>query len=139
MIDGNPLDPAKLESLRQELGSNFGRVVGYFREDGAKSIGAIEDAVRVRSAIAVVRPAYTLKGDAHQFGAIALGTLAEQIEIAARQAIESGRFPAEMIAEAARLRPMFDWIMALLAHETSTASTIRRAVGLGRRMPAGLA
>ena len=137
MNDGQLLDAAKFEALRQELGSNFSRVLAYFREDGAKSIGAIEEAARQRSAVALVRPAHTLKGDSLQFGAVALGRLAERIEMAARRAVEDRDFPVEMIAEVVKLRPLFDEIMAALTRETSAGATIRRAVGFGRKVTAG--
>ena len=135
VTEGLLIDPAKLEALRQELGSNFGRVLGYFREDGDKSIRAIEEAARTRSAVALVRPAHTLKGDALQFGAGPLGGLAERIEQAARRAVEDRVYPDEMVADVVLLRPLFDRTMALLMRETSAATTIRRAVGFGRKAP----
>ena len=52
---------------RSELGSAFLRILGYFREDGAKAIGAIEEAVRALNAAALVTPAHTLKGESAQF------------------------------------------------------------------------
>ena len=133
--DGQLLDIGKLAALRNELGSNFGRVLDYFREDGAKSIAQIEEAARARSAVALVRPAHTLKGDSLQFGAVALGLLAERVEHAARRAVEDHMFPAEIIAEVVKLRPLFDQITAMLARETSPGATIRRAVGFGRKVP----
>lgn len=132
--DGQLIDTAKLAALRQELGSSFGRVLSYFREDGAKSIAAIEEAARARSAVALVRPAHTLKGDSLQFGAVALGRVAERIEMAARRAVEDRDFPTEMIAEVVKLRPLFDQIATALARETSAGATIRRAVGFGRKV-----
>ena len=137
VIENQLIDAAKLEALRQELGSNFVRVLGYFREDGAKSIAAIEEAARSRSAVALVRPAHTLKGDSLQFGAVALGRLAERIEMAARRAVEDREYPVEMIAEVVKLRPLFDQIVAALTRETSAAATIRRAVSFGRKISAG--
>ncbi len=129
------VDPAKLDALRQELGANLIRVLGYFREDGDKSIRAIEDAARTRSAVALVRPAHTLKGDSLQFGAVPLGEMAERIEQAARAAVEDHVYPDEIVAEVVQLRPLFDRTVALLTRETSAATTIRRAVGFGRKAP----
>jgi len=135
VTDSRQIDSHKLEALRQELGSNFGRVLGYFREDGAKSISAIEEAARARSAVALVRPAHTLKGDALQFGAIELAAAAERIETAARRAVEDHIYPVDIVADVVRLRPLFDAVVATLVRETSAASTIRRAVGFGRKAP----
>ena len=135
MTDAELIDHAKLEALRAELGANFARVLAYFREDGAKSIAAIEEAARARSAVALVRPAHTLKGDALQFGAVGLAALAEEIEMAARSAVEDQEYPIDIVAEVVRLRPLFANVAAALARETSAASTIRRAVGFGRKIP----
>ncbi|MES1115673.1 Hpt domain-containing protein, partial [Limosilactobacillus fermentum] len=65
---------------RAELGAGFVRILGYFREDGVKSVAAIETAMRARNAAAMVIPAHTLKGEARQFGAEPLAILAERIE-----------------------------------------------------------
>ena len=136
VTEGQLLDPAKLEALRQELGSNFGRVAGYFREDGAKSIAAIEEAARHQSAVALVRPAHTLKGDALQFGATGLAAIAERIEMAARTAVEDHDYPVDILQDVLLLRPLFNDMVVALARETSTATTLRRAVGFGRKASA---
>src|SRR3546814_11415523 len=60
---------AQIAQVRRELGAGFVRILGYFREDGIKSVSAIEDAIRRRNAPALVIPAHTLKGEARQFGA----------------------------------------------------------------------
>jgi hypothetical protein len=57
LIDWNAFNQA-----RSELGSDFVRILGYFKEDGVKSLDAIEAAMRNKSAAALVRPAHTLKG-----------------------------------------------------------------------------
>ena len=53
---------------RAELGAGFVRILGYFREDGVKSVKAIEDAMRAGNAAAMIIPAHTLKGEARQLG-----------------------------------------------------------------------
>jgi HPt (histidine-containing phosphotransfer) domain-containing protein len=133
--DGAVIDPARLGALRQELGASFGRMLGYFREDGNKSIRAIEDGARERSAVALVRPAHTLKGDALVFGAVLLAEAAETIEVAARQAVEDHVYPDEIVAEVVRLRPLFDTAVERLVREASPATVLRRAVGFGRKSP----
>ena len=65
---------------RAELGASFVRILGYFREDGVKSVAQIEEAMRQHNATAMVIPAHTLKGESRQFGADPLGELAEMIE-----------------------------------------------------------
>ena len=61
---------------RSELGPGFVRILGYFREDGEKSIAKIEEAMHRRDAAALVVPSHTLKSEARQFGAEPLGELA---------------------------------------------------------------
>jgi HPt (histidine-containing phosphotransfer) domain-containing protein len=136
--DTHIIDRSKLDGLRQELGSNFSRILGYFREDGVKSIAAIEEAIRQGSAVAIVRPAHTLKGESLQFGAIALGAMAEQIEMAARRAVEDHVFPIDVVEYAVNLRPLFEEATTLLARETAVTAPIRRAVGgFGRKVATG--
>ncbi len=54
---------------RAELGASFVRILGYFREDGVKSVAQIEEAMRAHNATAMVIPAHTLKDESRQFGA----------------------------------------------------------------------
>lgn len=131
------IDRPRLGALRQELGNSFTRILGYFREDGAKSIDAIEDAVRQRSAVALVRPAHTLKGEALQFGALPLGQMAERIEMAARRAVEDRIFPVDVIEYVIQLRPLFEEALAVLTQEATALSPIGRAMGFGRKIAAG--
>ncbi|WP_404712046.1 Hpt domain-containing protein [Sphingomonas sp. MMS24-J13] len=131
------IDRARLGALRRELGNSFMRILGYFREDGVRSIDAIEDAVRQRSAVALVRPAHTLKGEALQFGALPLGLMAEKIEMAARRAVEDRVFPIDVIEYVVQLRPLFEEALRVLTRETAAISPIGRAMGFGRKIAAG--
>ena len=94
------VDRQALAKAQAELGAGFVRILGYFREDGIKSLGALEDAVRKDNATAMVIPAHTLKGEARQFGADPLATLAEKIENFARQCVEHHESPRDAIADA---------------------------------------
>ncbi|MEH3108300.1 MAG: Hpt domain-containing protein [Sphingomonas fennica] len=96
-----------LARLRAETGASFDRILGYYREDGAASLIAIEQAVRRHDAVAIVRPAHTLKGESLQFGAEPLAALAAEIERGARQAVEDHSGPDDLIAAVVRLRPLF--------------------------------
>lgn len=120
---------------RTELGAGFVRILGYFREDGAKSIQTIEDAFRNRDSAALVIPAHTLKGDALQFGAEHLAALAEHIEKVARRCVETRQEPDELIAEVVRLRPMFADTLAQIDREASPLMERRGAASFGRRTP----
>lgn len=126
------VDNAALAAARVQLGDNFARILGYFREDGDKSIDAIEAAMRIGNAAGLVIPAHTLKGEARQFGAVLLGDLAETIEMTARDCVERHAAPSTLAATAARLRPAFEATLALL-ERSAAISPPRRPAGFGRR------
>lgn len=126
------VDWSEYTRTRNELGSAFTRILGYFREDGAKSISAIEDAFRARKAAVLVTPAHTLKGDSAQFGAYRLSAMAEEIERIARRCVETHEGPDELIETVVALRPCFTETMALLDRD-ATLLVARRPAVFGRR------
>jgi HPt (histidine-containing phosphotransfer) domain-containing protein len=103
----NIVDWVHFERSRAELGSGFIRILSYFREDGVKSVAAIETAMREKNTTALVLPAHTLKGEARQFGAEPLAAIAELIETTARLCIETHRFPDELVSDVVELRKLF--------------------------------
>lgn len=125
------VDWAEFQRIRAELGANFVRILGYFREDGEKSVAAIETAMHDRDVTALVLPAHTMKSEARQFGAEPLGMLAEEIEVAARRAIESHLFPDDLVPDVARLRPLYTQTLDLLERETNPLVARRRTFGRG--------
>lgn len=123
---------------RAELGTGFVRILGYFREDGVKSVAAIETAMRAGNAAALVIPAHTLKGEARQFGAEPLADLAETIETIARDCVETRDSCEEAMASVVSLRPLFEQTLVLLEREANPLVTRKPAGGFGRRvLPAG--
>ena len=118
---------------RAELGAEFLRILSYFREDGAKSIGAVETAFRARNAAALVTPAHMLKGEAAQFGAYRLSAMAEEIEMVARRCVETHESPDELIEIVVALRPCFSETMALLDRDANPLAA-RRPATFGRRV-----
>jgi HPt (histidine-containing phosphotransfer) domain-containing protein len=128
------VDWSVFSQARTELGADFIRILGYFREDGVKSVAAIETAMRARNAAALVLPAHTLKGEAQQFGAEPLTELAEEIENVARRCIELRQAPDELIAQVVRLRPVFEETLALFDQETNPL--VQRRPAAGRRAQA---
>ena len=122
---------------RSELGPGFVRILGYFREDGVKSVAAIEAAMRAGDATALVIPSHTLKGEARQFGAEPLAMLAEAIETIARDCIEAHDTPDQALEHVVKLRACFQDTLVLLEREAS-AIVERRPMpgGFGRRSPA---
>jgi HPt (histidine-containing phosphotransfer) domain-containing protein len=130
--DRSLIDSAAFARARSELGTEFVRILGYFREDGVKSVAAIEAAMRARSAAALVIPAHTLKGEARQFGAEPLAALAEKIELIARDCVESHDTPDEAIADIAGLRGLFERTLTILQAESNPI--VPRRTGFGRRI-----
>ena len=122
---------SEFQEIRAVLGANFVRILGYFREDGEKSVTQIEAAMHARDAAALVLPAHTMKSEARQFGAELLGQLAEEIEVAARRALESHLFPDNIVPEVAKLRPLYIRTMELLERETNPLAQRRRTFGRG--------
>lgn len=113
------VDWAEFDSVREELGANFARILRYFSEDGIKSVEAIEQAMRDKVAVALIVPAHTLKGEALQFGAIRLCMIAEKIEMTARHLVEIQQTPDELVPDAAELRPTFEATMESLKKATN--------------------
>lgn len=106
-------------AARSGLGSGFVRILGYFREDGIKSVEAIEQAMRERNAAALVLPAHTLKGESQQFGADRLASLAEDIEMFARECVEHRNSPEEYLQRVVALRPLFTETLDELEREAN--------------------
>jgi histidine phosphotransfer protein HptB len=117
--EGSAVDWAAFARMRAELGPDFIRILGYFREDGEKSVARIEQAMHRGDAAALVGPAHRMKTEARQFGAEPLGELAEEIEHAGRRAVEARLFPDHILPQVARLRPLYEETMALFEQETN--------------------
>jgi HPt (histidine-containing phosphotransfer) domain-containing protein len=133
------IDWTAFGQARAELGAGFVRILGYFREDGVKSVAAIEAAIRASSATALVIPAHTLKGEARQFGAELLADLAETIEVIARDCIETHDTPEAALEHVVQLGPVFERTLALLEREANPLVARRPAAGFGRRSDFGSA
>ncbi len=126
------VDWTAFSQARAELGANFVRILGYFHEDGVKSLERIEEAMRGNNATALVIPAHTLKGESRQFGAEPLAECAEAIETIARQCVENRDQPSEALEHVVRLRPLFDATLALLEREANPL--VERRPAFGRRI-----
>ena len=121
---------------RNLLGAGFVRILGYFLEDGTKSVAAIEEAMRLKDSAKLVMPAHTLKGEAWQFGANRLALLAEEIEVAARHYVEIQIDPSELLEKVVHLRPTFEATVSALEAETSPLVE-RRPVAAAQRNALG--
>jgi HPt (histidine-containing phosphotransfer) domain-containing protein len=127
------VDWVYFEKSRAELGPGFIRILSYFREDGAKSIQAIEQAMHQQDTVALVIPAHTLKGESRQFGAEPLAAVAEQIEQTARFCIETHRFPDELVPEVVELRRLWNRTIELFDEATNPLQTRASPGGFGKK------
>lgn len=135
-MDAELINREDYERARMQLGANFSRILGYFREDGVRSVAQVEQAMRERSAAGLVIPAHTLKGESRQFGSRALGDLAERIEMTARRCVEHHLGPEELIGDVADLRGCFERTLAELEAHAGPAAGSRSPAGFGRKAPA---
>jgi HPt (histidine-containing phosphotransfer) domain-containing protein len=130
----NIVDWVHFEKSRAELGPGFIRILSYFREDGAKSLAAIELAMHEQNTVALVIPAHTLKGESRQLGAEPLANVAELIETTARFCIESHRFPDELVPEVVELRRLFNETVELFDKATNPLVSRSGPIGFGRKV-----
>ncbi len=121
------IDWARFAQARSQVGSGFLRVLGYLRDDGSKSLGAIEDALRGRNPMAMIGPADLLKTDAIQVGALSVAELAEDVEYAARDCVEWHQSPDGMVEQVLALRSAFDQTVILMDREVNPLSVRRTA------------
>ena len=129
----NIVDWVFFEKSRTELGPGFIKILSYFKEDGVKSIGQIEDAMREQNTTALVIPAHTLKGEARQLGAEPVAKLAELIETTARLCVETHRFPDELVPQVVELRKLFDETIELFEKATNPLVQRTAPTGFGRK------
>jgi HPt (histidine-containing phosphotransfer) domain-containing protein len=130
-LDEILVDWDEFRATRTQLGAAFVRILGYFREDGTKSVAAIEEAMRARDARGLVMPAHTLKSEARQFGAERLGALTEDIEMFARHCVEAQVSPEEYLPVVVNLRALFEETLAALEREANPLVQ-RKPAGFGR-------
>lgn len=127
------VDWTSFSRTRSQLGGSFIRILGYFVEDGMKSVEAIESAMRANDAARMVLPAHTLKTEARQFGGERLGQLSEDIEMHARHCVETRETPDDYLDRVVRLRPLFQEMLAAIEAEANPLVQ-RKPQGFGRRV-----
>ena len=128
------VDWALFEKNRAELGPGFIKILSYFREDGAKSLAQIEQAMREENTVGLVLPAHTIKGESRQLGAEPLAKIAELIESTARLCVETKRFPDELVPQVVEMRGLFSQPVALFDKATTPLVTRAAPGGFGRRV-----
>ena len=135
MDDGSDIiDWVYFEKSRAELGPGFIKILSYFREDGAKSVAAIEQAMHEHNTVALIIPAHTIKGESRQFGAEPLATVAELIENTARLCVETHRFPDELVPDVVELRRLWSRTVELFDKATNPLQSRAPAGGFGKKV-----
>jgi len=119
MSDTELVDWMRFDQARASLGVRLFRHLGYLREDGAKAVSQIEDAMRAGDAVSLVNPADLLKAEALQIGAMGVAALAEEIEFQARDCIEWRQAPDNILEAVVQLRDVFDRTVKLIDKETN--------------------
>jgi histidine phosphotransfer protein HptB len=104
---------------RHQLGAQFAKQLCYFREDGGRSISAIEDALRAHDAGRMVGPADLIKSEAEQLGARGLAEIAEDVEFEARDCVDLHLAPDSLIELVVSLREAFDEVDQAFDRETN--------------------
>lgn len=132
-LESELIDWTVCAETRAALGPDFVRILGYFREDGTRSVEEIEQAMRRKDPVAMVLAAHKLKGEALQLGALQLSLTAETIEMTARTCVEHHDTPDEVIELVVALRPMFEETLAILEKDASPVVQHRHPLGFGRR------
>jgi len=127
------VDWSAFTQTRAQLGGSFIRILGYFVEDGLKSVTAIENAMREHNAAALVLPAHTLRSEARQFGGERLGQLSEDIEMHERHCAEPRQTPDDYVDKVVKMRPLFQEMLAAIEAEANPLVQ-RRPAGFGRRV-----
>ncbi len=129
------MDWAQFARARADLGQGFVRIMGYFVEDGAKSVAVIEQAVKIGAAVPIVLPAHKLKSEAREFGALALAERAEHIELIARDCVEWHSEPTALVQDVIALRPLFEATIAALDERSNPLAQRRNPtmINLARR------
>lgn len=131
-VEHDLVDWSAFVRTRTQLGAAFVRILGYFREDGAKSVLAIEEAMRNNNAAGLILPAHTLKSEARQFGGEKLGKAAEDIEMFGRHCVEVRQTPEDYLDRVATLRGLWNRTIAEIDAEANPL--VQRRSGFGKRV-----
>lgn len=113
---------AVVDDLREMMGEQFYLLVTLFLEDAPKQLARMETAFQARDWPNVAAPAHALKSSSANLGALAMASMAREIEVAARR----GAAPEAGDQAVRRLRESFGRVEAELS---AMLGERRKAVG----------
>jgi hypothetical protein len=131
------------EKSRAELGPGFIRILSYFREDGAKSVAQIEQAMHEQNTVALVIPGAHAEGRIAPVRRRAAGRIAELIETPRASAVRRNPplSPTSWCPRWSSFAALFNETVELFDKATNPLLTARardqrRAGGFGRKVSA---
>ena len=103
-MSGQPIDEAAFAELQASAGAEFVvELAGTFLEEAPRMLGELRAAAAAGNAEAFRRAAHSLKSNANTFGALALGALARDLELAGAPAGAHGAAIDALAAEYERV------------------------------------
>ena len=107
------IDAATFEELKSTAGADFAReLVDTFLAEAPLMIDDMRDAMKSGDAVRFRRAAHSLKSNSNTFGALALGTIARDLELSGLDAVVAAG-PAPLDALAAEYSRVADALSAL--------------------------
>ncbi len=123
----------RFNMLREQQQHRFFEQFSYFRDDGKKSVQAIEDAMRNMNVAPMIVPANRLMEDAEYFGAEALADHAAALQLAAQNCLTRRERPDHMLRDILNLRPLFFTSIAEMERHSSSLARKEHGNPLVRR------
>ncbi|MGH8714226.1 MAG: Hpt domain-containing protein [Casimicrobiaceae bacterium] len=95
-----PIDPATFEALKETTGAEFAlELVDTFLKEAPAMLDDLRRALTARDVDSFRRAAHSLKSNSNTFGALTLGAMARELELAGvAKIIENGGRPLDVLA-----------------------------------------
>jgi HPt (histidine-containing phosphotransfer) domain-containing protein len=100
-MTGPTIDPATFAALQEMTGAQFAlELVDTFLQEAPAMLDALRSALAVQDADKFRRAAHSLKSNSNTFGALALGAMARELELAGvAKVAQSGAQPLDALAQ----------------------------------------
>ena len=127
------VDWALFEKNRAELGPGFIKIISYFREDGAKSVAQIEQAMREENTVGLVFRPTPSRASLRQLGAEPLAKIADSSNSPRACAWKPSASPTSSCRKSSRCAACSQTV-ALFDKATNPLVTCAAPGGFGRRV-----